>query len=158
MTPALLLAASLIAGIPAVHDGDTYRINGTRVRLWGVDSPELDQTCQMSDEAMRQQLGATTLTITYPCGTAARDALIAWVAGREMACTPTGGKSYDRVVAWCEVGGIDVGAWLVSNGWACDWPQYSDGAYADEQREAAAADRGIWAGRFRLVKSGVSGE
>lgn len=143
MTPALLLAASLIAGIPAVHDGDTYRINGTRVRLWGVDSPELDQTCRRPE--------------TYACGVTARDALIAWVAGREMACTPTGGKSYDRVVAWCEVGGIDVGAWLVSNGWACDWPQYSDGAYADEQREAAAADRGIWSGPFRLVKSGVEG-
>ena len=39
--------------------------------------------------------------------------------------------------------GTDLGQWLVSNGLALDWPNYSRGMYDKIQREAEHAGRGI---------------
>ena len=36
---------TLIAGHAEVTDGDTLRIGATRIRLTGIDAPELAQTC-----------------------------------------------------------------------------------------------------------------
>lgn len=36
---------------PMVVDGDTLTLDGERVRLWGVDAPERDQTCERATEA-----------------------------------------------------------------------------------------------------------
>jgi hypothetical protein len=41
-----------------------------------------------------------------------------------------------------------VGEHLVRAGWAIDYREYSRGAYAAPEREARAAKRGLWAGRF----------
>jgi endonuclease YncB( thermonuclease family) len=46
------------------------------------------------------------------------------------------------------VGGADLGEWLVRNGLALDWPQYSKGKYASAQREADRSGRGMWAGSY----------
>jgi hypothetical protein len=47
-------------------------------------------------------------------------------------------------VAVCFLGepGPDIGKWLVANGFALDWPQYSKGQYAEEQHGAEKAERG----------------
>jgi endonuclease YncB( thermonuclease family) len=39
-------------------------------------------------------------------------------------------------VSVCTVGGTDIADWLVRNGLALDWPQYSKGGYAAAQAEA----------------------
>jgi endonuclease YncB( thermonuclease family) len=39
-----------------------------------------------------------------------------------------------------------VGEWLVRDGLALDWPQYSRGRYDAVEREAEHAGRGIWEG------------
>jgi hypothetical protein len=36
----------------------------------------------------------------------------------------------------------------VRQGWALDWPRYSDGAYRQAQDEARINRRGIWQGKF----------
>ena len=41
--PSLVVAD--ITGIPRVIDGDTLEIAGERIRLHGIDAPELKQTC-----------------------------------------------------------------------------------------------------------------
>lgn len=152
---ALCLLAGAARADTTVHDGDGIVIDGQPYRVWGVDSPELSQTCQRP--------GAVYM-ITYRCGVEARDALVQFIAGRPVTCQPLLNKkgrpvrNYDRIVATCSVGGEDVGAWLVLHGHAVDWRAYSRGAYADEQAEAEAADAGIWAGPFKLVKSKVEGE
>lgn len=46
------------------------------------------------------------------------------------------------------VPGPDIGQWLVSNGRALDWPQYSKGKYELAQQGAEKAARGIWSGSF----------
>lgn len=38
--------------------------------------------------------------------------------------------------------------WLVRNGLALDWPQYSKGKYGEAQRDAERLGRGIWKGSY----------
>jgi len=47
-------------------------------------------------------------------------------------------------VARCRVGETDLGAYMISNGWAREVAAESGGAYAEAQAEARAARRGVW--------------
>jgi endonuclease YncB( thermonuclease family) len=120
-----------------ITDGDTLRIGDERVRLWGIDAPEADQWC--IDAA-----GAE-----YPCGLAARAVLEALLAARpEVICAELDVDRNGRSVARCLAGGADLAAAMVEAGHALDWERYSQGAYAEHQRHAQAAGRGLWAGTF----------
>jgi len=46
------------------------------------------------------------------------------------------------------VDGQDVGAPLVQEGWALDYPRYSGGHYRAQEAHARKAKRGMWAGTF----------
>ena len=34
-----------LTGVPHIHGGDTVEIRGVKVRLTGIDAPEMDQRC-----------------------------------------------------------------------------------------------------------------
>src|SRR6267142_5483013 len=137
----ILLSGSALAdnfvGQASVIDGDTLEIHGTRIRLWGVDAPESSQLCRGDDSSQ------------YRCGAEAANDLDAFIARRPVNCVPLSLVPYGRTVATCSVGGADLGEWLVRNGLALDWPQYSKGRYDDAQRDAERAGRGIWKGQLR---------
>jgi endonuclease YncB( thermonuclease family) len=139
-SPAAAESLPELTGQASVIDGDTIEIHGQRIRLWGIDAPESDQLCRNDDSNL------------YQCGRAAATALAALFSAipRPVMCSPTGQDQYGRTVAVCTLGtpGPDIGHWLVANGHALDWPQYSKGKYAEPQREAQKASRGIWAGSF----------
>jgi endonuclease YncB( thermonuclease family) len=140
---AVLLLASTGWALPAdltgqasIIDGDTLEIHRTRIRLWGIDAPESSQLCRGAD------------SLQYRCGAKAANDLDAFVGRRPVSCIPISLDQYGRTVASCSVGGIDLGEWLVRNGLALDWPQYSRGKYDAAQRDADHAGRGIWAGSY----------
>lgn len=125
-------------GRASVVDGDTLEVHGVRVRLWGIDAPEVTQLCR--DNANR----------AYRCGAKAANELDAFLASHLVTCTSVGHDRYGRSVAICSVGGVDLGDWLVSNGLALDWPKFSRGRYGQSQRDAQNAGRGMWSGSFVL--------
>lgn len=129
------LADSFI-GQASIVDGDTIEIHGTRIRLWGIDAPESAQLCRGDD------------SLAYRCGAEAANQLDTFIARRPVNCSPINLDRYGRTVATCEVAGIDLGEWLVGNGLALDWPQYSSGRYARVQQQAEQAGRGIWRGSY----------
>lgn len=55
---------------------------------------------------------------------------------------------YGRTVATCSAGDADLGEWLVQNGLALDWPQFSKGRYKAAQWSAERAGLGIWKGSY----------
>ena len=57
------------------------------------------------------------------------------------------GDNADYIIAKCTVAGEDMGAWMVSRGWALAYRRYSLD-YVDEEAGARAARRGIWASDF----------
>jgi endonuclease YncB( thermonuclease family) len=125
-----------------VVDGDTLDVAGERVRLYGIDAPELHQTCR--------DAGGDD----YACGRAAARALENLVAGGRVTCTPLDHDRYDRDVARCRRDARnageaqDLGEAMVRAGQAIELSRYSGGAYAGAEREARAARRGVWAGAF----------
>ncbi len=125
-----------MTGQVSIIDGDTLEIHGTRVRLWGIDAPESTQLCRGAD------------SLQYRCGAKAANDLDAFIAGRPVSCLPISLDRYGRTVATCSVGGADLGDWLVRNGLALDWPQYSKRKYDAAQHEAEHAGRGMWAGSY----------
>jgi endonuclease YncB( thermonuclease family) len=126
-----------VAGLARVVDGDSIEIDGRRIRLWGIDAPELHQRCQDAGGG------------EYACGDKARAALASIVGDRRVACERQGDDRYGRMLARCHVeGGGDLATQLVAAGWALAYAgQAGDGLRALE-RQAVAARRGLWAGRF----------
>jgi endonuclease YncB( thermonuclease family) len=120
--------ASEITGVAVVVDGDTIRIGERQIRFDGIDAPEEGAMC-----------GETNMD------RAATNALSAITRNHRVVCRITVlPDQYGRDIAQCRAGEMDLSAYMVANGWARDWPRYSDGAYADEEAEARAAARGVW--------------
>lgn len=116
-------AESFVCPSPSITDGDTLRCGSVRVRLHGIDAPEMDT----------------------PAGAPSRDALVAAVGDGPVLCEDTGGRTHGRVVAICRRSdGLDVGEAVIRAGWARDWPRFSGGRYAPAEIEARTARRGMW--------------
>lgn len=116
----------------AVLDGDTLSVRGKRVRLHGVDAPEIGQTCVADG-------------VNWPCGVAAKAALDRRLSGHVVECDSIGADRYGRTVAKCYVADADISSWLVSEGWAFAHRKFSTDYLAQEQ-EAKSARRGVWRG------------
>jgi len=114
--------ARMIIGPPTrITDGDTFRIGATRIRLDGIDAPEM----------------------STGDGEPARRHLAGLIGGRSVRCIDEGERSYERVVAVCYLDDQDLGAAMVRDGWARDWARYSGGRYAALEIAAALNSRGM---------------
>lgn len=122
-------------------DGDTLRTYGQKIRLIGIDAPEQSQTCR--DAYSRE----------WRCGEAAKIRLTELVAHGGVNCTPYGQDKYGRALATCSTGTIrDLGKVLVHEGYAVSYTAGNRG-YADAEREARSARRGIWQRAFEQPRS-----
>ena len=133
LLPAIALAD--ISGPASVIDGDTLEVAGQRIRLHGIDAPELAQTC-------RNENGE------YPCGRIARAAVLDLIAGEDTVTCKTRGKDrYGRWLAVCFAGGFSINENMVYTGWALAYRRYSTD-YVDTEEGAKSAKRGLWRGKF----------
>lgn len=104
-----------------VIDGDTIVIDNVRLRLAGIDAPELD----------------------HPWGKQSKWALVQLCKGQTVTARIRPEVSYDRVVADCYLSdGRDLAAELVRSGLALDWAKFSGGKY--RHLEPADARRKLW--------------
>jgi endonuclease YncB( thermonuclease family) len=129
--------AETIVGRASVIDGDTLAIRGRRIRLHGIDAPESGQICQ--DEMARP----------YRCGQRAALMLDRKIGRQNVYCHARGSDRYGRMIAVCEVNGVDLNGWLVAHGWAVAYTRYSS-TYVPQQVVARLNRRGIWSGSFEL--------
>lgn len=118
------------SGVARVADGDSLEFSGERIRLRGIDAPELNQTCRRRNEE-------------YPCGRQSMSALRQLTAGRAVLCEGWERDRYDRLLATCTADGVNLNARQVAEGWAVAY-----GGYEAEEKIARDARRGIWSGEF----------
>ncbi len=106
-----MLAAFFLCTVASVTDGDTFRCtDGTRVRLQAIDAPEMDN-CQKG----RACAPGDPLK--------ARAALGRIALNKTLRCERTG-NSYNRVTAWCRIGGADLSCAMYRGGWAIRLAKY----------------------------------
>ena len=108
-------------GRAQVRDVDTIVVEGTTVRLNGVDGPELGTSA----------------------GREAKRWMTNHLRGRKVACFLNGDRTYDRWVGICYAAQkgsdrwVDIGASAVGAGHALDCRRYSGGRYAGLETPAA---------------------
>lgn len=129
-------SADVLSGPASVVDGDTIRVKGQAVRLFGIDTPEADQTC------------LTEQRVAYACGDVATAAIRQIIGRNAVICQGVEFDRYDRLVARCAVNGKDIGATLVASGYAMAYRRYSLD-YVTLEDDARRADRGFWAGAIQ---------
>jgi len=128
------IRAQTITGRASVIDGDTIEIHGTRIRLFGIDAPESDQSCVVQGKTSR-------------CGQIASGALANKLGSQVVNCQPKDRDQYDRIVAVCSVGEEDINAWMVAQGWALAYRYYSND-YISQEEQASKSKIGVWQGDF----------
>lgn len=100
----------VLTGAAYIIDGDSIRIKGTQIRLFGVDAPELN----------------------HPYGKKAKWALHRLCSGQIIRAEIVEEDVHGRTVAHCYLpDGRDLSAEMVKEGLAIDWPKFSGGKYRD---------------------------
>ncbi|WP_179758916.1 thermonuclease family protein [Hoeflea halophila] len=127
-------AATDISGQVRVVDGDSLVMGNRRLRLKGIDAPELKQRCRKNDRE-------------YGCGTEAASFLRDLVANHQVICRGEGIDRYGRDLVRCSAGGVDLNQAMVRSGQAVAF-----GDYVAAEAEARSQQAGLWAGEFEPPK------
>lgn len=127
--------AHSVSGPAVVIDGDTLDMSGERIRLFGIDAPEGQQTCQRNNQV-------------WTCGQDAKELLSKMVAGKVIKCEPVDRDAYNRIVARCYVGDRDLGAVLVREGLAVTLANGAE-AYSVEEATSKRYKLGLWGSVFQ---------
>lgn len=106
MGPAWLVFAQIVV----IIDGDTLKLDGERVRLIGVDAPEIFHA--HCEEELRR-------------GHAARAFLVTLTQGRTLALQRSGTDRYGRTLATVFAEGIDLNAAMIESGHARIWRKHN---------------------------------
>jgi endonuclease YncB( thermonuclease family) len=124
-------------GQASVVDGDTLVVDGKEITLYGIDAPELKQTCEFRKKTIR-------------CGVLSSDALRDLITGaHKVSCTDRGRDREGLRLGLCSADGFDIGRNMVHTGWALAWRRYSR-MYIKVEEKAMAAKRGLWRGPFEM--------
>jgi endonuclease YncB( thermonuclease family) len=143
----LILLAGLLVASPAAAEttatffgpgraleGDRLEVDGRVVRLWGIDAPELRQSCVRA--------GAF-----WPCGRKAYEHLAAFLDGQIVTCRVMPESVPSRTVAKCAVQGLDVAAELATRGFAMVPPNGTQYCIPN-RNEGRTRGAGLWSGVY----------
>ncbi len=115
-----------------VVDGDSLERGQERIRLQGIDAPELFQECY---DATKQK---------YRCGEVSKKFLQSLMVGK-IECVFLGKDKYNRSLKECFAeDGSSINENMVLSGWAV---AYGD-EYSRAEQKARKSKRGIWQGKF----------
>jgi endonuclease YncB( thermonuclease family) len=123
-----------IDGVANVRDGDTLVIDGQKIRLQGIDAPELHQTCNQNQQS-------------YPCGRQSKQQLKQLTDGMIVRCEIAAYDKYQRALGHCFVGEMNLNAQMVASGHALAYTHYSK-RYLLQEIQSRQKRVGIHAGTY----------
>lgn len=125
-----------LQGAYKIIDGDSLFVRGQEIRLLGIDAPEYRQTCTLQNGN------------SYPCGKQSRHHLAKLAKIAKLNCTGWEEDKYQRLLAQCRAGDVDINARMVKDGWAVSY-----GDYEGEETQARKRRSGVWQGGFDSPKT-----
>jgi len=129
-----LFSAEIIRGHVKIVDGDTVHIGKYKIRLHGIDAPELNQNCFYKKNI-------------WKCGKESKDFLINIIDNNEITCKIIDKDRYKRHIGICFKDNINLNKKIVLEGWAIAYRYYSKDYIIDEEI-AKINKSGIWKGSF----------
>ncbi len=119
-----------------VIDGDTIHIGKLKYRFFGIDAPEKKQICEKDN-------------IKIECGILAQDVLKKKIGDKIPECIVKDKDRYQRLVAECFIGKESLSRFMVREGYAVAYTQYSKD-FIDDEKYAKENKLGIWSMNFQL--------
>jgi hypothetical protein len=117
--------------LPETTDAATFLVRDGVIRLAGVDALPRGGVCKLADGS------------NWPCGTTALFALRRFLGGRAIECFFLRGDKGNPLTAPCRIGKLDIGLWLVTQGWV-----KAEASAPEDYRKAAdaahCAGLGLW--------------
>ena len=116
---------ALSGKVVSIHDGDTITLlqdkQQIKVRLFGIDAPELKQ----------------------PYGKKSKQFLANLIAGQIVEVEENGKDRYKRTIGTIYLNGIDINAQMVANGYAWAYRKFSK-KYTPQESQAKKQRLGLW--------------
>ena len=119
-----------------VIDGDTIHIGKLKYRFFGIDAPEIKQICEKDNTKIQ-------------CGVIAKSVLKNKIADKIPECIVKDKDRYQRLVAECFIGKESLSRFMVREGYAVAYSQYSKDFIQDE-KYAKENKLGIWSMNFQM--------
>ena len=145
---AQILNSTEINGIPKIIDGDTVHINTKKIRLEGIDAPEMKQKCKKPFLKISAIIGFQ-FNKAYLCGVTSKAKLIDKIDNSKIKCISVSKDRYKRFLATCYKDKINLNKWMVRNGYAVAYKRYSKDYLRDEEY-AKENKLGVWEGTFLM--------
>ena len=140
------LFAEEIIGISKVIDGDTIHINNFKIRLEGIDAPEMRQKCKKEFLKISSTIGFIFYK-DYNCGEVSKKKLKDKIKESEIKCISSSKDRYKRHIATCFKGQTNLNQWMVRNGYAIAYRRYNK-KYIPDEDFAKENKLGLWKGKF----------
>ena len=119
-----------------VIDGDTIHIGKLKYRFFGIDAPEIKQICEKDNTKIQ-------------CGFIAKSVLQNKIADKIPECVVKDKDRYQRLVAECFIGKESLSRFMVREGYAVAYSQYSKD-FIDDEKYAKENKLGIWSMNFQV--------
>ena len=118
-----------------VIDGDTIHIGTIKYRFFGIDAPEIKQICEKDNKKVE-------------CGILAKNFLKNKIGDKIPACITKDKDRYQRFVAECFIGNESLSRFMVREGYAVAYSQYSKD-FLEDEKFAKENRLGIWSMSFQ---------
>ena len=119
-----------------VIDGDTIHIGKLKYRFFGIDAPETKQICEKDN-------------IKIQCGIIAKNVLKNKIGDKIPECIVKDKDRYQRLVAECFIGKESLSRFMVREGYAVAYSQYSKD-FIEDEKYAKENKLGIWSMNFQM--------
>ena len=129
----------IFTGRAFIIDGDTLTINGTKIRLVGVDAPEISQKCKINKHVEN-------------CGEIVKLRLVQATDSKDIICYSHGRDLYGRVLGECYVEDININKWLLREGLAVYYYNKDFKGYKILETLAKQEKVGLWVYEFQNPK------
>ena len=143
MPPQPMMQPVIKGAVNSIASGDQFRIGNQWISLFGIDAPEIQQTC--TDDHGR----------AYNCGYTVARKLKDLLGNDEVTCNIMSVSSTGAVTATCSIGPYDLGAAMVEAGWAVALRNVTP-VYVPYEESARQKQIGLWAGQFYMPWEWVS--
>jgi len=119
-----------------VIDGDTIHIGKLKYRFFGIDAPETKQICEKDN-------------IKIQCGVIAKNVLKNKIGDKVPECIVKDKDRYQRLVAECFIDKESLSRFMVREGYAVAYTQYSKD-FVEDEKYAKENKLGIWSMSFQI--------